>query len=786
MAAIASLLCGLFTLWPFITHGGIPSYQHDWSWPFQRERFQDGFLQLVSTWSEEGIGHANPFANANPVALFTLCLGTILPSRLALLLLLAIICLIGGTGIALLARHASGSTPGALLAVFVYICSPVFFNKTSAGQVAYLEAYALFPWVVYATIRAAAGDGRIWLALAGLSSALECVQPQFFIYGILQAGIFAIVFWRRSGVLAFATVALAEGLLNLSGIYAALALRQGYGITILPPTPRYELLQSAAPTDAVRMLGYIIPYAVEAYGRFPFGALCSLALWAVPLVALVGFVLMRSKPAVRGGLVLALVGVVLSTGERGPLAPLLQWGFANASVVTLFREFYHSSVLTACGMSIGTACAIGSVPRVAFAISGLYFAAFIPLVVTGHNFDLHFHKPPDSQLLVANVIRSLPAGRVLVYPYKMPLSYRDSLASGVDTFSYIDRHHMLASEYGETPEIDAAATMLADGRAGEARGLLTRYGVRYIMWRSWVKSAFPAALLQPEQRRYRERAQRVFNGSKPLYAALAEQRRCIADTCFGILHGSRPLVEAISARGRQSGSWSNVSEKLTIVSELPGQQIRFYAAHLSPAGGWVPASIWLWAHPAWAQLIAPLAVIDRGRDEPMVLLNRRPASYAYTGGPLEICMPECRSLPHALHVRKFSGGHGTLKPFGASGLSEYLPDAALPRLSQADVKFTYDLPWRVSGTVHGGGDVLMVLRTRYDRGWVLHGFRTLRRLTIDGTLNGWLIDAGTHGGTFALIYEPERIFLIAALIQAILYGVVIVGVFIYPVHRRGS
>jgi hypothetical protein len=61
------------------------------------------------------------------------------------------------------------------------------------------------------------------------------------------------------------------------------------------------------------------------------------------------------------------------------------------------------------------------------------------------------------------------------------------------------------------------------------------------------------------------------------------------------------------------------------------------------------------------------------------------------------------------------------------------------------------------------------MRTRIDREWAFNGLPVVRRVSVDGGLNGWIVDAGTRGGPFTISYEPERNFLIAAVVEVACY-----------------
>lgn len=769
-----SILFGCLTLWPFVTHAGIPVYQHDWSWSPEPIRFRDGLLQLVSTWNEEGLGHANSFATANPVAIATVAFGLLISPKIGLSALLTAICVVAGTGAMVLTRFASGSRAGAIIAGFLYLASPVFFNKVSAGQITYTESYAIFPWVVFCTIRAIQVGGAARFVALALVCGVSCVQPQFFLFGVIQAIVFAVTLRGRRAFAVVACVACSELVLNLPTVYSALALNYGFAFTIPHPIGRYEYLQSAAPADAVRMVGYIIPYATNAYARAPFGGVAQFLLWAVPCIALTGFAAALRNRLAQGALLLCAVGIILSTGERGPLAGAFVWGFTHLSAAALLREFYHSSVLTACGFAFGTAFAVAAFPRTAIPVGLTYLFAFFPFAFPGHSADLHFAKPPSGQVQVNEFLRAQPPGRVLPYPYKMPLQLGHSEVSGVDVFSYSDREHMLASEYAPTPQIDAVARMIADGMVDEAAGVLRRYGVRYIEWRRWLRSAYPDSLLEPEQRRYRVSADGVFNATIAAYARLTRDAKCFHDTCIGVLPQARPILDSPTSVVSGVLDWTNAKDQ-TVVELPPLAGTAFSNWHLTPMSGWVSAAQWNWASPRWAQMVWPLAVTGAARPDELRIHVVQPSTVPYTGGPLHVCREgRCQMRDKALHAGFEIGRNASVVAHGPAALGMPFRTPHIGALHRAYLNYTNPYPWLFKATLHGAGQVLVVLRTRFDQGWALSGLPIRERLSVDSGLNGWIVDAGDRGGPLTISYGPQRTFFFATIIEAALYCVLII------------
>lgn len=778
ITAILSLFFGACALWPFLVHAGVPVYQHDWSWSLESIRFRDGLLQLVSTWNEEGLGHANPFATANPAALFTVACGVLFTPKGGLLVVLALICVAGGCGVMTLARFATGSTAGAILAGFLYLCSPVVFNKISAGQLAYVEAYAIFPWTVYWTIQTLRFGGAMRFAMLAISAAIGCVQPQFFVYNLLQAAVFAIILRGRRSAPAFACVLCAEIVLNLPAVYAAIAMKQAFAFTVPHPVTRYEVLQSAGFFDATRLLGYIIPYADMAYARPPLGGIAQLLLWAVPIVALFGAATAIRDRIAQGILVISACGLLMSMGERGPLAFAFAWAFAHVNAATLLREFYHSSVLTACGFAVASAYACSYARWVTPLVAAVYVFALFPLLYPGHARDLNFAEPPRGQIEANAFLRGEPAGRVLPFPYKMPLQLGSAPVAGVDVFDYADRHHMLASEYAATPEIDGAAAMVAARDFSGARDVLARYGVRYVEWRKYIRSAYPASLEQPTQRGYRKPAEKVFNAAAPDYRRLVSRARCFADVCVGTVPDARPLVDVRDSWIAGVSNWRAAAGR-TVLEAPPFTQVAFSSWHLSPAAGWVSPAQWKWANPSWADMIDPDAVTANGGRETIDVRLQRPGTLPYTGGPILVCDPSCR-----MHARREQAafevhGDARIAAMRATGIGDAVSTIHVPELRSGSASFDDAVPWRVRAAVRAAGPVLVVLRTRFDQGWALSGLPVLERLRVDGGLNGWVVDAGRHGGSLTFSYVPQRMFFLAAVVEAALYGALIVTVLMY-------
>ncbi len=754
----------LWTLWPFFVHPGIPSYQHDWSWPFLRERSCDALTTLGSTWLPEGLGHANPFANANPVNYAILGLGCVLPQQLAVRICIVLCALIAGAGALVLARTLVG-VRGARLGAFAYLALPVFFNKVSAGQFAFLAAFAALPWVYIFLHRISLAPRARLVSACALVMAACMVQPQYFVFVALASAIFCISMQPPlPATLAVVAAYLLALALNAPAIWSALSLNAGFGYTVQHPQLEWEFAQSADLGHALVGLGYISAYADEAYARMPFASVALVLLRVVCIVALIALFARRARFGNAFGIT-ALVAILVMSGARGPLAPLFLWGFAHVRAAALFRELYHVAPFLALAYAIGIAVIAERLSRTLRWLLAFGFAlATLPLCITGHSVDLQFHvMPADVRALNASVAALGPT-RMLPLPYRMPIAWGVASRAGVDVLAYVDSRHPSAAEYAPTPTLDAIMA-IAQEHPLEARDLLARHAIGVVARRRELRAAVSAQYFGPA-RRAASAADSVFDRDDVAFAALTGSGRCSAD-CAGIVPDALPMVGIASRVARTAIDRAAFRAGVSYVDAGPPDRSALVesGSDTDPYEGWVSAAQWAWLDPAWAQLI-DLVAVTAVPATIMVVPGPPGRRLAYVArAPLEVC-----AAGHCVRLRAserpqimgLSAEGGSIRSFGPAGVAEVADPARYTVSAHAPahlVRVDYIGPYEYRGILQGNGASLLVLRQSYDPSWFLvsTGVRKPIQVRADGFANAWLVDVqGLQ--RFTVVFQPQRVF----------------------------
>ena len=777
---------GVWTLWPFLATAGVPAYQHDWSWPLTQLRAQDALRTLGSTWLPEGLGHANPFANASPVAFGIDGVSALMPPALALRVYLLLVVIVAGCGVARLCRHTGANSFATRIAMAFYLVAPPLFNKISAGHIAFWAAYALLPWMAYFAWRAFSERRADLAAAATIACGLSCLQPQFYVFcGVLIAIVALFHLRSRASLFLGAAVALGIALVNSPALFALISLQSGFAATVPPPAMQNEELQSAGLLDAFRLMGYIIPYARTAYAALPFGNVAFPCFTAVCAIAALGVITSKKSFVFAIG-ALGAVGFVVMTGLKGPASLLWSWAFTHVGASALFREFYHAAPLLALAYAVGLAQAATRIPRAAPIVAALLAAGTLPLAASGHARDLHFITLSPDALKASQAIMSAPAGRLVPLPYKMPLEYGISNVSGVDALAYTDASHPSAAEYGVTPLLDLAAGWYLDGDVASASAMIRRLGVSTIASRAMLSSAFPDNLVIGNERMYRRRALDVFGKRSLMRLALFDAPACYGAYCVAPFTGL-PIIGSADRVIATPLRWNEVPANATPVDSGRFVQIHFKSAAvaLTPHGGWVQAAGWLWLKRPWNQLMDPIAVTDVPGEIKFTVAA--PATLAYASpAKLSVCYAGgCRTYPAAPMpaLLRVSAGEITIISSGPAGFG-YAANGIAGTIEGAklsDVAFAS--PWRASARVTGNGNALIVFRTRFDPNWILSG-AVATHVRADGYANAWIVNL--HGiQKVTLMYQPQLVFSLLAIVSALCYIALVFGA-LYAIRLRFS
>lgn len=758
------LTAALWTLWIFILNPGIPAYHHDWSWPLISLRACDAIPAIGSTWLNEGLGHPNPFATGNPLAYGIAGMSCLMPPAISLRVFMLLVALTAGFGIIALCRSARIDSWACRLAAVFYLLSPPFFNEVSAGQIAFLCAFALLPWVANGFEALRHGQSLPKFIVAAIVVSLSFIQPQFVIFDTLVA----LAVWISSGfrirlgavLLSVIAVAL---ILDLPSVVAAAGLERSFGYTVPSPATAFEYMQSAPPQAAFQLMGYIIRYAETAYGRAPLWMLPSFALVLVSFAGVAGLILNVKANLGRTALLLAVLGFLIITGIRGPISPLFLWGLANVPAFTLLREFYHAAPLMALAYAIGLAFLARS--------RGLFFvilvavgAAFLPFAVAGHNLDLPFVEVPKGYNKLRADLAATPPARVLPMPYRMPISFAQG-SFGYDELSFVDDQHPSASEYAPTPELDALASLAVDKNGQLARELLARYGVGSVFLRYALKSA--PQLVLPKEARLRGRAAKVF-GVRWLKGIPLDRKTCTAAGCAYLL-----TVKGATYSHLRSlpASWALQRESDTYVDGGCLGSPAVVPANASPYEGWISPDEWTWANRRWSGLTDLFAVTQVGG----ALRFRAPAVVRYVSErALRMCprLGRCVSLPASgLPVTAEISSGSRLTAGGWAALAcvpEAVPHPSGASILNVSGRMVEPTLYQAHARRPGQRPILVVLRQRFSKHWKI-SVPGAEHVRVDGFANGWLLSTLSRTTKVTVFFDRQSSFAIAEAISVALY-----------------
>ncbi len=301
-----------------------------------------------------------------------------------------------------------------------YASGPYSVTELIAGHFLYLIAIACVPWAALCLLSRFSRPVRI--VSAGAILALALVQTQFLLIVPVVLACIAILLWRRAvlldGALAFATALVAHLAWIVPLVLYPDRLSTAY---VLPGTAqKFAVL----PLDAVRQLGYVTPFPQLAAGHLR--GVWTFALWALPLLGVLGLLALRTRVVVGLGLVLILTGYV-EWSAKAPLGSLQSRTFPFG-LQALLRERYSLTYIMLFLFSVLAMVAVtlnsrraqrGHVPSLrlmSLVGAAVVFVATLPLL-NGHlaQYGSHRESFADEER-VAAIIDSHGGGTTMTIP----------------------------------------------------------------------------------------------------------------------------------------------------------------------------------------------------------------------------------------------------------------------------------------------------------------------------------------------------------------------------------
>lgn len=715
--------------------GGVPALQHDWQWPINRAQC-DVLVRVGSEpWNRNGTGSAQIYPEAWwPYAFMgALCYAAGPGPSAGTFVLLMV--LAAEASMLWLSRLLRVGNAASLIACVIYVANPVVLNEVQAGHTLFLFSYALLPALVAASLVRSRFRG----AWCGLLLGLCAAQQQFLVVGAILLLVFLIRSPFVRSIIDLAVAFIIAAIISAPEWILALTPSATGAFNALEPTLHWESAQSASPALAVRLLGYIGHYDQH------LPAAVQLALWSLPMIALIGLLApARRAFAARFGAV-AIVAVLLVCGLNGPLAAPLAFLFVHAPVSALFRELYVLSAIAALSYAVLAAFAIGSQRAASAAI----VVGALAVIAVGCSVAIALRTSLDipryridipGAALLDQIADASGNARYVAQPSLFPFALDDGPHVGKLPFAIgLAQHPAAMSELATFPLTYASLSYRT------RPDLLQALDVGTILTVPRVREAF-AQLVEPQ---FRVDARRL------------QPKRYYATWSVANYPSARIAVEPYRVA---PGTVATRLRDATDLEPLSGGQavnLVAAAAQADPLHSWGRTVLWP-VLPTWVYA-APAAIFAL-RDE--MQLSSPPALLVAGDASGRIHARGCtlRERLDSHFVVLSCGKDPTLRGESplvvaeARTLAELVP-SQLPTGSTGSVSEIHSAPWSIDVRVDASRKSALVLRESYDEGWRISVEGTTH-VVVDGYANAWILPRDIHG-IVRLWYAPASTFFAA-------------------------
>jgi hypothetical protein len=751
-----TFLWPLLTIAPLLSHAGVPAFQHDWLWPVDRVQLPNYVAIGFESWERNGLGYAQVYPAAWWAYLTVAMTCWIAGPHGGLVIFLYAALSVGAGGSARLARELGSSGLAEAIAILIYVSNPFVLNEVQAGHLFMLWSYALLPWIAALAIRP---PTALRSAQVGVLIGLASAQQQFLIFGIIVASVCTLCAWPRRFPYMIVTGVCAAAF-SMPLWLPSVTAHSTDALNVLAPTHDWQLAQSASPADALRLIGYIGLYDRR------LGAVVEVLLWFVPFLAVLGLLRARIKHAAWGFLFLAAIGITLASGLGGPLASSLDYGFAHIRALTLLRELYDATALTALAYAALGSIAFGTLSRPYAARAGAVGAAALAVVCLAVSWhvarDLPWYDPPSQFRAQLRTIAAMPGNaRVLPIPLNPPLSM-SSAKGGLSPLQIgIGDHATAAFVFALSPSTYAAKMYAqSGGRRGEE--LLERMQIGTVVRLPIVHPSFETGL-DPKIRLHGLPPELVDSMPKPFAAGPPNVPRAV-------------VLPYSAVPGSLASSYTGARD---IAAMSGGTPIDLFARSTQPdpSRGWARTPFWP-ILPSWA-FAEPLAIFTMRRvtalDVPRSLVVAGDGSGRLRGtGCLLIRRLDSHFSLFRCASRPVLDGDPPIVISQASIDARAAYDRASSGAVGA-VRVEVDRPDYLRLRVHAVAGSALVLRDSFDDGWAI-SIPGTDHVTVDGYANGWVFRR-TVDSDVELSYRPARLYFAAlALSIAMALAAIIVTV----------
>lgn len=757
--------------WPVVFHNGIPAFFHDWTWSPFRDRMVQSWQLLVSAWSQSGIGRPNSVPTLNPLAWLKVGLAAALPGDASAKAYLWLSLFAGCAGVYRLARRSLRLDPSwAAAAASMFAGSPFLFAKIASGQSSEWAAVAAFAWGLSLAIDAFESGDLSLAAGAALLFAASTNQLQFLVFSELAALAGLIAYRRRRSFVIWSIIAVGTTAFALPALWFLAERGPLFGADVSPPYRAWEYSQSSSIGDAIAQIGYSARYPETFIGSFGPWALpvVKWALWAIAALSLAGCVIQRSGRAYALA-ALGVVGILWVSGIRGPAAGVWEWLFARTSLVAFLREFFHGAALVDIACS---ALAAAALQRIAlYRRSAALCLGVILVACSGAATWLGGLGPTLPHVTApayeADLEQRLPKteARVMFLPPERPLYVRDDAIGGVDAFDWAGPRQQSLFEYYPSGPLAFAALALDRADFTDARRVLSRVACDAIVWRPDVTSP-------------------LWHADYPT-APASSQAEHVAGGALLFDISAPAIVSGARAAAPMPSALNDLSPDPSIVYlDVPGKDSAAGLPRDLEAPD--PATGWVGYRDLYHQFEDGLSTPTLG-----IVTTKSGASITLPGTGADILLWAPRGAvvdgrrmvaPKYERVRT-SGPTATIEALGTTAVGEIGERPVVVNVHPSSAEAVKAAPWRYAGSSSVSGSGLLILRQRFDPGWVarVDGMKVAAHYRADGTMNAWLID-GTGSAHFEIEYAPQSTaFALLAVSLSIIVTLVCIG---WALRRR--
>jgi len=446
--------------------GGIPELWHDWRIPPQPGAASSLVASLFEPWLPGGIGAAQPYPTFYLVGFLLWPMRFVGAFGIVGIIVFATVALAARAAAQLVRGLGGDEWTSAAAAIFAAL-NPWVYSKYVAGHVLMVFAYAILLALLAEIARA---RPRRWAVI--VLTVLTITQIEFFVIVVvpLAAWLAAKRAYRALFALGVAAAPIAYG---IAATYSQ--------IRGTPFNLSWQDTQSLDPGQALLLNGYVFDYA-HAFSSVWLGTLVFAVVAAMGIVP----VLRARRFAIVLGI--AASAYVLTTGTKGPIAPLYRYAVLRFPEIGLFRELYDLIALVAIAYVVCIACGAGRRRVAGVVLSVAALSYLIPwLKVPPASFFV------GAPLLPQAPVPRRPSERIAFLPAFQPMTF-GGRGSGVDPDAYVrDGFASPLNEFFPTYPVDAALGFAAfrnDDR------YLAALGVTSLVVRPYLQSNLEALKYQ--------------------------------------------------------------------------------------------------------------------------------------------------------------------------------------------------------------------------------------------------------------------------------------------------